>query len=124
MSIDFERLDAAITYAVEHPDEFDMSMWFAKTTGCGTTACLAGTVVALEGGWTPVWAALGLDLEAHNVRRGHEIRKVVDLALELLGLEGDEQENIFYSEDLTEVIARRNEWAAKAGIPARTWAAS
>lgn len=126
MSIDFERLDAAITYAVEHPAEFDMSMWFVQTgcgTGCGTTACLAGTVVALEGGWTPIWSAVGGDREAYNVRRGDELRKVADLGAELLGLT-QAQEYIFFAEDLDEVIATRNEWAAATGIPARTWATS
>jgi hypothetical protein len=120
MSIDFERLDAAITYAVEHPAEFDMSMWFAQSTGCGTTACLAGTAVALEGGWTPIWSRTYGDLEAYEVRRGDECRNVADLAVELLGLNSD-QERIFYCEGLDIIIEARNEWAAEAGVPERTW---
>lgn len=35
-------------YITEHPDEFDMESW-AEKKGCGTSMCLAGTAVFLNG---------------------------------------------------------------------------
>lgn len=123
MPINFERLDAAITYAAEHPNEFDMSMWYLDGPCCGTTACLAGTVVAQEGGWKPVWRRYGDVREAYVVSRGAETAQVWRLAADLLGLEYGQTE-IFHVADLSGVIGIRNRWARAVGVPERTWSAS
>lgn len=66
----WELLDAAITHAILHPETFDMGTWIvpagasperlnmARYTGntCGTTACLAGTVLHLSG-YRAYWTA-------------------------------------------------------------------
>jgi hypothetical protein len=121
--INFEALDATITYAVEHPDEFDMSTWYLRRPGCGTTACLAGTVVALEGGWTPVWRRCGVNEEAYYVKRqGEPQQRVSDVAADLLGFDAEYDRTIFHAgTGINEVIEIRNEWARAAGIPERTW---
>lgn len=121
-TIDFGRLDAAITYAHEHPKQFNMNTWLASWE-CGTTACLAGTV-ALQAGWTPVWELNGGPSDgatAVEVTKGSDCRFVGEVAEELLGFDEQAESDFFYAEDLDEVIRLRNEYAAEAGIPERTW---
>lgn len=117
MDINFERLDAAITYGFEHPDEFNMDSWLRRTS-CGTTGCLAGTAVR-QAGWVPRhFDERGM---ANSVTRGDQERLVVTLAAELLGLNLAQVEEIFYASDLTVVIKVRNQWARRAGVPERNW---
>jgi hypothetical protein len=114
--INFERLDDAITYGFEHPDEFEMRSWFERWK-CGTTACLAGTA-ALQDGWRPVFKS---DFTATStVERGGRSEHVEHVAAALLGL-ADDQCDIFGSDNLDEVIDIRNRWAVEAGVPERTW---
>lgn len=125
--INFARLDAAITNAAEHPDEFNMGTWFSKTD-CGTTACLAGTA-AVQAGWLPVWApgdcGMSDAVEVCNPDTG-EKHGVQEVGAELLGLhleEGsvEDESYIFYALNLAHVIDIRNEWARDAGVAERTW---
>lgn len=126
MTINFERLDAAITHGFEHPEEFNMGTWYSKTD-CGTTACLAGTA-AVQAGWVPVWSTgdCGMSdaIEVRDPETG-EMRAVQDLAAELLGLwtdgAGEGETFIFFAGDLDEVIRVRNRWAREAGVPERAW---
>lgn len=126
--VDFERLDNAITYAVAHPDEFDMDMWFRTAAACGTTACLAGTV-ALHAGWKPIqWEKWGSGLAASKAEKDG-VRKPVSLvAGELLGLDFDQPDagqpsdfELFYANDIAGVIKVRNRLARDANVPERTW---
>ncbi len=117
--INFERLDAAITHAVENPDEFDMGSWFERST-CGTTACLAGTV-AVQAGWTPVF---GEWLQAEDVVRDGVRHPVWDVARELLGFSEDDADRFFYATGIGYVIVLRNRYAAERGVAERSWGAS
>jgi hypothetical protein len=45
---DVARLRKALEFDHAHPEEHDQSMW-AMQTDCGTTMCLAGTVLAQAG---------------------------------------------------------------------------
>lgn len=121
MPINFERLDAAITYAAEHPAEFAMEFWFERTPGCGTTACLAGTA-ATQAGWQPVFEEDDEADLADTVRLGDREQLVESVATELLGLSWRQGLRMFSASDLDHVIRIRNEWAAEAGVPERTWA--
>lgn len=118
MSIDFDRLDTAITHAVEHPDEFGMSTWIRKTA-TGIVACLAGTV-ALLAGYQPDFGPFN---RTAMVRLGDGPTLGVDVvAIELLGLDDRQAEKAFCAlGDITEVIQLRNAWALEAGIQERTW---
>lgn len=137
MPINFERLDAAITYAAAHPAEFDMWDWF-KETSCGTVACLAGTAL-IQAGYEPRFSASGriklttvvrtyfdgtYEAEAAAVWREGVAYPVAETAAELLGLTEEQADEIFNACDLVEVIEVRNRWAAERGIPERTWGAS
>ena len=129
--INFERLDAAITYAAAHPAKFDMYTWF-KQTRCGTTACLAGTAL-LQAGYEPRFTASGRaeDLELFDedgdpyaitaVWLDGVAYPVSETAAELLGLTDDQADDIFNLADLDEVIEMRNAWAAESGVPERSW---
>jgi hypothetical protein len=119
--INFERLDAAITYAAEHPAEFDMDSWFAHTD-CGTTACLAGTV-ALQAGWKPVFYGDGFTTTS-IVKLGERTSFASAVSNEILGLDDVEHGHIYGADDLADVIRIRNAWAVEAGVPERTWSLS
>jgi hypothetical protein len=117
--IDFERLDAAITFAAQRPAEFEMRTWF-NITDCGTTACLAGTV-AIQAGWQPVFDPSAV---FEFVERDGRTRPVWRVADELLGIgpdDGTDNTDIYGAYDLAEVIDIRNRWARMAGLSERTW---
>lgn len=129
--IRFEPLDAAITYAAAHPDEFAMQSWF-RQTDCGTTACLAGTL-ALQAGWTPAnWTTERATGEASDGRRAARVMKdgrfsgVSAVATEILGLNEFSDLtlilNLFFAPNLAAVIRIRNGLARQAGVPERDWA--
>jgi hypothetical protein len=129
--VDFERLDAAIEHAVEHPAEFDMASWFSQKKGCGTTACLAGTAAA-QAGWLPVWTDIGPGRSnAYAVRHPDtgEQRRIVDVGAQVLGLyanvddadDEDDSSFIFFAGSLANVILIRNGWARDRGVPERTF---
>lgn len=112
----FERLDAAITYAYENPDEFDMGDWFAYTS-CGTTACIAGTAVQ-QAGWRP--ARTVRQTGTTYAKRDGIQRPVIDVATELFDLTNDQQ-MVFFASGITKVIQYRNRWAHAEGVPERSW---
>ena len=114
----FEKLDAAITYGVQHPEEFDMSEWL-RISACGTTACLAGTAALLEG-WKPTLEAGEWGTWAIVEDREGNARDVDDVAMEILGLTPG-QYPVFLAGDIDEVIKMRNAWAEKEGVPERQW---
>lgn len=121
--VDFERLDAAITYAVEHPEQIDMGAWFERSS-CGTTACLAGTV-ALQAGWSPIFVDVigDVDVTDGDVVKDGERRYVKHVAAEILGLDPSQTDDLFiHAGDVKFVIEYRNKFAAAAGVPQRTWA--
>lgn len=88
--IDIQRLDAAIAYIEAHPEEHEQAYWFHRTDeGCGTAACLAGTLALLDGwepvGWVP--AGHGVGETTALVSKDGQICEVDDLAFDLLGCE-------------------------------------
>lgn len=123
--IAFDRLDEAITWAVAHPEEFNMAHWFARTS-CGTTACLAGTI-AVQAGYKPVW---DFSDGANCVQLPDGPKEDVwTVAARLLGFDSyyhldtddeDPLDGLFYAGSLPGVIAVRNAWAREAGTPERT----
>lgn len=126
--INLEPLDAAITWAVENPDEFYIRSWYRRNE-CGTTACIAGAIAA-HAGWVPTqWTPpneLGESRAASVIKDG-----VTDLVSAIaageLGLDywsssdHDVTNELFHAADLTEVIAVRNRLAAEQGAPASSW---
>jgi hypothetical protein len=56
--MNLDKLDAAIAHIEAKPQEWNQEHWFSKGDGgCGTAACLAGTIALLDGwvpdGWEP-----------------------------------------------------------------------
>jgi len=93
-------LRKALEYAEAHPEETDLS-WWAKVTPCGTTACLAGTVVTLAGHV--------IDWETESVQEGFwpvdyvtDGRHIEEVAIDELGLTGSEAEGLFYCSSLAQ----------------------
>lgn len=95
-------LRKALEYAQVHPEEIDFS-WWAKVTPCGTTACLAGTVVILTGheiDWERESTA-GFYCRSY-VTDG---RRIADVAAGELGLDDDEADDLFYCQSLAQAWA-------------------
>jgi hypothetical protein len=90
------RLDAALAWIEEHPEQHRQDNWITDT-GCGTAYCLAGAIVYLAGA-EPVFAAddgrwthpTGTARITSVVKVGDERRKVYRYALELLGVDDDD----------------------------------
>lgn len=129
--IDFEVLDAAISYATAHPDELDMNFWFRRDS-CGTTACLAGTI-AVQAGYRPVWP--GCETVWHDGTTFYIATHVQlpdgpkdavwNVAGWLLGLDPDVDgvllDELFTVAGIDDVIQIRNRLARRAGVAQRTW---
>jgi hypothetical protein len=84
--INLEALNAAIAHIEKNPEEWRQDSWFYQGDGgCGTAACLAGTVV-LQAGWKPTaWSTAGdgSRSSAEAVRDG-EHQDVEEIAMEIL----------------------------------------
>jgi hypothetical protein len=102
------ELDAAIKEIEAHPEGWNQRNWLTRTP-CGTAACLAGTV-ALRNGWKPVnWFRAGTfaggeitgDVEMDGV-----IRSVEDVAASILGIDYDDMDELFATENTIEDIKR------------------
>jgi hypothetical protein len=106
-----------------HPDEHDQSM-FARRTPCGTTYCFAGHAVLLGDpdaqfywvgyGYPGVEVSDHLDGPTMN-RTGHV--HIEEYAAHLLGLDGDEINDLFFEFGPLDVVRQRVEdilarWAA------------
>lgn len=129
--LNFDVLDAAISYAAGHPDEFYMQAWF-KRADCGTTACLAGTI-AVQAGWEPTgWSLARANGEPPNgeTRTSQVVKDgrndaVSAVAADILGLNPvlDHRivDSLFHAANLAEVIRLRNRYAADASVPERVW---
>ena len=89
------RLDAALAWIDEHPEQHNQDVWIARVPGCGTTCCLAGALTQLAGG-VPIW--VGEIASAVRLPDGTE-RGVESFATTLLGvpLGGDVADDLFYA---------------------------
>jgi hypothetical protein len=88
------RLDAALAWIDEHPEQHNQDVWIARESGCGTTCCLAGALAQLAGG-SPIWEG---DTASEVRLPGGAARLVDEFAAELLGVpyEGVVAEELFY----------------------------
>lgn len=91
------RLDAALAWIDEHPEQHDQDSWIHREPGCGTTACVAGTLAQLGGG-IPVWRGDESETTAEVRLPDGTVRAVCEFAAELLGVpvEGDVADDLFY----------------------------
>lgn len=111
MAIDFERLDAAIDWAVEHPDEFDYAVFFGRTD-CGTTACLTR-------------ASNRPGRRSCRREKDGDVRYAKDVAAEVVGLDNAQATSLFIGAGgLRGAIDVRNQLAAAARVPGRFWTVS
>lgn len=70
--MNLDKLDLAIAHIEANPHEWNQEHWFSKDDGgCGTAACLAGTIALLDG-WLPAdwatWEEWDEDLGDYYVR--------------------------------------------------------
>lgn len=84
------RLDAALAWIDEHPEQHLQDNWITDT-GCGTAYCLAGAIVHLAGAEPVFTDSLGFGTRVTGtVKVGDERRRVSRYALELLGVDEDD----------------------------------
>lgn len=103
--INLEKLDAAIAYIEANPTEWKQDTWFYRGDGgCGTAACLAGTIAILDG-WTPTdWQVCGGGYDSAAAEKGGTVRVVGAVAREILGIgpehvndDGDELGEVLFA---------------------------
>lgn len=106
------RLDAALAWIDQHPEQHYQGAWMRHDPECGTTYCLAGAIAHLAGA-EPIWreddGEVG-SLDAYQVRTSSGEEQDVDqFAADLLGLDrdGDIVDFLFYGaqdrDDLGEI---------------------
>jgi hypothetical protein len=108
MNPNLPLIDDVMHHIDTHPEEHDQSEWF-----CETTACVAGHV-ALLSGWRPVFTApcelawCDCHTATGRVEKDGESRTVSVLAQELLGIDVDTADRLFYGgntvDDLHQVV--------------------
>lgn len=109
------RLDAAIGYIEEHPEEHDQRWWFFKDpNNCGTTRCLAGTV-AMQDGWKPLYGTMLGETVAGTVQKNGHAEDVYDVAMTLLNLDEVDADKLFYADDLNAIKRVRDRLVAEVG---------
>jgi hypothetical protein len=103
-TVDVALLRKTLEYVTAHPERWEQGYWI-RSTPCGTTACLAGTVV-LHAGYRPhrdfaaesrmlSYVHVGPDVPVPRVRA--DVAEVREVAKLLLGLDEDEATRLFYS---------------------------
>lgn len=113
-----EKLRETLEYIKAHPKEHDQGIWAGKGP-CGTTRCMAGTVVHLSPDHEIIWPKfdpefheVGEQLEAEgcrNLRTGTE-RQISEVAAELLDLDEYQEDDLFYnSTDLRDLYMAAND---------------
>jgi hypothetical protein len=108
-----ELMREVLAQVTSHPEEWSQSTW-GKKTECGTTFCIAGWACILSG-WKPAELASGpypigsgIDLvEKDGVTRHIEI-----LGAELLELDSNQAEALFYETDNEDAWEMLKEWSA------------
>jgi len=120
--LDVARLRRAVEHAEAHPEEFDMRFWVTRPLGerngsaCGTTACLAGTIVAQHDGYKAFagWCADNEDaatdtLVAACVHGPDHTMTIRDRAAVLLGLDPyDLRVDELFGDGIPEILDRVN----------------
>lgn len=110
--INVELMQETLDYIAAHPEEHDQGDW-AQRTGCKTTRCMAGTVVHLAPGYKLLWHREQdgkYDYTSTAVDNSGRTHSVPDLAEELLGVNHQQANDLFYnSGTLNDLYARAEE---------------
>jgi hypothetical protein len=110
----FEPLmQRTLDYIRDHPEEHDQDSWAVQTL-CGTKRCLAGTAVFLAGYHINYKRMLPVDDEDRLTHEAStcvdpttgETRSIRRVAQELLGLDNDEVDLLFFGSGSVEYLSR------------------
>jgi hypothetical protein len=122
--VDIERLDGALAWIEAHPEQHDQGVWVRGVVDgrvdCGTTACLAGWVVA-QAHPDAVFIPDKLDLSPrmrhirmHSaVRIGDKAESVSDQARQLLGINDAQADALFSASNDLDDLKRMRDMLAK-----------
>ena len=99
-----KRLHAVLDHITEHPEEHRQQSWRTEKEGCGTRMCFAGHTVVMFGpqaGMTG-WAEPVFENRLEGKMYGSVVVDNVEVdvetfAADLLGLDHDQQQALFYS---------------------------
>jgi hypothetical protein len=100
--VDVARLRKGLEYITAHRDEHEQRFWALRRPGCGTSHCLAGTVVRHEGlafDWEPITDPVSQWHGADTARRLIDGREIRGVARDLLGLTTFEADALFFAEN-------------------------
>lgn len=107
-----DLLDAVVAHIEAHPEQHNQGEWI-----CGTAACVAGRTVLMSG-WKPVYFNLPA-LDTVSVEKDGQERGVRGLAQELLGLDRDTANELFWATNTVDDIRRIRDELHAAHRPAQ-----
>jgi hypothetical protein len=104
MEKNWPLIEKVLDHVTAHPDELDMGVWAQSNAQCGTTACFAGWAIILGTNAELVNGNSYLNPDgADYCRLDGEILEIDEVAAELLGLDGD-QDDLFFMERFDECL--------------------
>jgi hypothetical protein len=89
------RLDAALAWIDEHPEQHDQDMWIQRRPECGTVYCLAG-VISMQAGAVPLFPATEPEETGRVLLPNGQESGVGDHARGLLTIPWDVSSDLFY----------------------------
>jgi hypothetical protein len=97
---DIVKLDAALKYIDEHPEQWNQASWGDRWS-CGTTFCVAGVVALLDGAQL-AWSGMWCGEQRLRYADGKTPRAY---ACESLGLDDDRASQLFHAENSRQALA-------------------
>jgi hypothetical protein len=114
LTLDIPRARKALEHLIAHPEEHNQ-LDFGKRTACGTTMCIAGTVVYqdAEAGQRIQWQG---KLRSYMVGPGPQSGPSIDCqwvpstAADLLGLGAEDASELFYEFNNDAALSKLSSW--------------
>lgn len=113
-TLDIPRARKVLEHLVAHPEEHDQN-FYGQRLPCGTTACIAGTVLLMDPDADVRWEQDMRDMISASVNGGDH-QEPDEAAAELLGLSRTDSDHLFFTMDKTKAITTFAAWISAAEV--------